>query len=65
MVEPCNNCIYDGDNIIRCKDCKRAGGIYTHYKPKEIEHIVADATPKEDTQQKSVVTQKKKKRSKK
>lgn len=59
MGKPCTNCIYDGDNSIRCKDCEREGGIYYHYVPQELETITIEP------QQKPVESQKKRKRGKK
>lgn len=68
MEEPCYNCAFLGDNVIRCKDCKREGGIYYHYKElTELETKIVNAILGEirTEQQKSVDSQKKRKRSKK
>lgn len=66
MDKPCKNCFYDGDNIIRCEDCERAGGIYYHYKP-NLETSIANAILGEirEEHMAEIESKKKHKRSKK
>lgn len=32
METPCKYCVFNGDNPIRCEDCKREGDLYYHFK---------------------------------